>query len=91
VTVRFLADEDLDADIVAGLRLREPAIDIMDVKNAGLRAAEDAALLDLAAQQHRILVSHDRHTMTRHFGIGWPPENRLRVCSSVHSGAQLAR
>jgi hypothetical protein len=32
VTVRFLADEELDSDIIDGLRSREPAIDIPDVK-----------------------------------------------------------
>jgi hypothetical protein len=37
VTIRFLADEDLDADIINGLRDREPAIDILDMKDAGLR------------------------------------------------------
>jgi hypothetical protein len=37
VTVRFLADENLDTDIIQGLRAREPAIDILDVKTAGLR------------------------------------------------------
>lgn len=41
MTVRFLANEDLDADIVAGLRSREPAIDIVDVKTAGLRGTKD--------------------------------------------------
>jgi hypothetical protein len=66
VSVRFLADEDLDADIVEGLRSREPAIDILDVKSAGLRGTKDPALLDLAAQQDRILITHDRRTMTRH-------------------------
>jgi hypothetical protein len=34
VTVRFLADENIDVDIVQGLRSREPAIDILDVKSA---------------------------------------------------------
>ena len=67
MTVRFLADEDLNADIVDGLRSREPAIDILDVKTGGLRGSDDAALLELAAQQSRILISHDRNTMTRHF------------------------
>jgi hypothetical protein len=67
VTVRFLADEDLDADITNGLLSREPAIDILDVKNAGLRESEDPVLLELAAQQDRILITHDRHTMTHHF------------------------
>jgi hypothetical protein len=67
VTVRFLADEDLDSDIVEGLRFREPAIDVLDVKRAGMRGTPDATLLDLAAQQGRILITHDRRTMTRHF------------------------
>jgi len=40
VTVRFLADEDLDADIIDGLLAREPAIDILDVKNAGCEKAK---------------------------------------------------
>jgi hypothetical protein len=67
VTVRFLADEDLDADITEGLRSREPAIDILDAKKAGLRGTKDPVLLELAAQQERIVVSHDRRTMTRYF------------------------
>ena len=66
MTVRFLADEDLDAGIIEGLRSREPAIDILDVKSTGLRGTKDPALLELAAQQSRILITHDRHTMTRH-------------------------
>jgi hypothetical protein len=66
VTVRFLADEDLDAVIVAGLRSREPAIDIVDVKTAGLRGTKDPALLEIAAEQERILVTHDRRTMVSH-------------------------
>ena len=68
MTVRFLADEDLDADIIDGLLAREPAIDLLDVKNAGLRESEDPLLLELAANQDRILITHDRHTMTHHFG-----------------------
>ena len=67
VTICFLADEDLDADIIQGLRSAEPVIDILDVKTAGLRGMEDPALLERAAQQNRIVISHDRRTMTRFF------------------------
>ena len=67
MTIRFLADEDLSAAIVQGLRSRESAIDILDVKTAGLRGKKDPALLELAVQQDRILISHDRSTMTQHF------------------------
>lgn len=42
-------------------------MDILDVKTAGFRGSEDRALLALAAEQGRILLSHDRNTMTRHF------------------------
>lgn len=67
MSVRFLADEDLNSDIINGRRSREPAIDILDAKTAGLRGIEDPVLLDLAEQQGRIVISHDRRTMTRYF------------------------
>ena len=67
MTVRFLADEDVRNDIVRSLRSREPAIDLLDLKTARLRGMKDGAVLELAAQQHRIVISHDRETMTRHF------------------------
>jgi hypothetical protein len=56
VTVRFLAGEDVDINIVQGLRFRETAIDILDVKSAGLKGSEDPALLTLTAEQARILL-----------------------------------
>jgi Domain of unknown function (DUF5615) len=67
VIVRFLADEDLDADIIEGLLSREPAIDILDAKRAGLGGTKDQVLLEVAAQEERIVISHDRRTMTRYF------------------------
>jgi len=67
VTVRFLADEDLDSDIIRGLLSREPTIDVLDIKSADLRGSRDPVLLELAAEQDRILITHDRRTMTRHF------------------------
>ena len=67
MTVRFLADEDLHTGIIDGLRSREPAIDILDAKTAGLRGRKDPVLLDLAAQHERIVITHDRSTMTRFF------------------------
>jgi hypothetical protein len=51
VSIRFLADEDLDSDIIDGLRSREPAIDILDAKQARLRGTKDPVLLALAEEQ----------------------------------------
>jgi hypothetical protein len=67
VTVRFLADEDLDFGIIEGLLSREPGIEILDVKRGGLRRVPDQDLLEIAARDGWIVVSHDRRTMTRHF------------------------
>jgi hypothetical protein len=49
--------------LIEGLQSREPTIDVLDVKSAGLRGTADPALLELAAQEGRILITHDRRTM----------------------------
>lgn len=67
MSIRFLADEDVDANLLRGLQRREPAIDILDVKTSGLRETADPELLELAAQQDRIVITSDRNTMIRHF------------------------
>jgi hypothetical protein len=67
VIVCFLFDEDFNPAVVMGLRLLEPSIDILDVKTAGLRGTKDIALLELACSQGRVLISHDKQTMARHF------------------------
>jgi hypothetical protein len=66
VTVRFLADENLRGGILQGLQSREPAIDILDVKTGGLRGTKDPSLLEIAAKEDRVLVTHDRKTMPLH-------------------------
>ena len=68
MTVRSLADEDLDSDIIEGPRSREPAMDILNAKKTSLRGTKDPDLLEFAAQQERILISHDRRTMIRDLG-----------------------
>jgi predicted nuclease of predicted toxin-antitoxin system len=67
VKVRFQADADLNEDIVTGVLRREPSIDFQTAKEAGLRGLDDRSVLALAAKEGRILVTHDRKTMPRHF------------------------
>ena len=67
MTVKFLADEDLDARIADGLQSLEPTIDFLDLKAAGILRMSDPEVLALAAAEDRIVISHDRRTMTRHF------------------------
>jgi hypothetical protein len=67
MNVRFQADADLNEDIVAGVVRREPTIDFQTADEANLRGLPDPQVLALAAQENRILVTHDRRTMPRHF------------------------
>ena len=66
--IRFLADADLNEGIVAGCLRREPTMDFLSANEADLEGVPDPRVLALAAEQGRILVSHDFHTMPRHFG-----------------------
>ena len=65
--VRFQADADLNYLIVRKLRGREPGVDFQSAAQAGLAGLSDLQVLALAAQQGRLLVSHDETTMPRHF------------------------
>ena len=65
--IRFQADADLNEDIVTGVLRREPSIDFQTAGAANLRGLNDDQVLKLAADQGRIIVTHDRRTMARHF------------------------
>jgi len=62
--VRWLADENLNHDIVRGLLRRKPDLNIVRVQDAGLMGLDDPALLAWAAAQDRVLITHDVSTMT---------------------------
>jgi hypothetical protein len=62
----FLCDHDLNEAIYDGVRRREPVIEIIRVREVGLREASDPEVLEYAAQHGLIVVSHDANTMTAH-------------------------
>jgi hypothetical protein len=53
--------------VVAGLRRRRPAMDILTATQAGTLQLSDPAVLAWAQGHDRILLSHDQRTMPRHF------------------------
>jgi hypothetical protein len=67
VKVRFLANADLNQAIASGVVRREPAIDFLTAHAARLRMMKDPEVLAPAAEQQRVLVSHDVGTMPAHF------------------------
>lgn len=64
--LRLLADENLNRFIVSGVRDRVVAADFPRAQDLGLRGLADPELLEWAARENRIVVSHDVSTMTRH-------------------------
>lgn len=67
MTIRFQADADFNQNIVTGVLRREPTIDFQTALVANLEGLQDREVLELAAKEGRILVSHDRRTMPVHF------------------------
>ena len=66
--VSFQADADLNEDIVSGVLRRVPEIDFQMADELELASLPDPEVLALAANEGRILVTHDRRTMPIHFG-----------------------
>ena len=62
--IGLLADENFNNNIVRGVRLRDPDIDLVRVQDVGLSGADDPTVLEWAAEQHRILLTHDVATIT---------------------------
>ena len=60
---RFIADENFEFPVLEQLRLRNPEWDILSAQDAGLRSMPDAAVLERAARDRRILLTHDVRTM----------------------------
>jgi hypothetical protein len=67
MTVKFQADANLNQIILLAVRRREPALDFQTAMEGGLPGVNDPEVLARAAGERRILVTHDRKTMPRHF------------------------
>ncbi len=61
--LRLLSDENFNGDIVRGLLLYRPALNLLRVQDVGLQEADDPTILAWAATDNRILLTHDRATM----------------------------
>ncbi len=59
------ADENFNNDILRGLLRRDPSLDIVRVQDVGLAHASDPVVLEWAAQANRVLLTHDRNTVTK--------------------------
>jgi hypothetical protein len=62
----FGTDEDFNHHIVRGVLRRQTGLDIVRIQDVGLIEADDPVILQWAAQEKRILLTHDARTMPRH-------------------------
>jgi hypothetical protein len=67
VSILFQADNDLNKLIVAATFRREPAIDFRTAQSAQLDYLDDGTVIQRAASEGRILVTHDKRTLPKHF------------------------
>ena len=61
--IRFLADENFNGLIVRGLLRRQPGLDVLTAVDAELGGADDPTLLQWAAEQNRLILTHDARTL----------------------------
>lgn len=64
---KFLAHEDTNQLTIKWLRNRQPLVDVLTATEGGIIGLPDPEILRLAAASGRILITHDRGTMTAHF------------------------
>ena len=61
--LRLGADENFNNDIIRGVLRRTPTLDIVRVQDTVLLGADDPTVLDWAAREGRVLLTHDVRTM----------------------------
>jgi predicted nuclease of predicted toxin-antitoxin system len=90
--LRFLADENFNNDLLRALVRQLPDLDVVRAQDIVVSGADDPTLLAWAAQEGRILLTHDVRTIPRfayervRAGQPMPPKplsaTRSPTCSS---------
>ena len=83
--LRALADEHVHGAIVAGLRRR--GMDVDTVQERHLTGTHDEALLEIAASEHRLLLTYDTDLLT--IRAAWTSEARTHAGIVFWMGNQL--
>lgn len=64
--LKLLADEGFNQQIVRGVRQKQPDLDLVRVQEVGLTGKPDPEILEWAAKENRLLLTHDVTTMTHY-------------------------
>ncbi len=91
--LRLVADENFNNDIVRGLLRQRPDLDIVRVQDVGLSEADDPRILEWAAREARVLLTHDVTTITRYayerVRAGKPMPGVFEVSRQVQMGVAI--
>lgn len=66
--LRLLADENFNGRILRALRRQIPDLDVLRAQDTPLSGADDPTLLEFAAAENRIVLTHDIETLV---GYAW--------------------
>jgi Domain of unknown function (DUF5615) len=89
--IKLLADENLDNAIIRGLLRRDPDVDIVRVQDIGLSGEDDPIVLEWAANERRVLLTHDVATIT-HYAYERLVNNLIMPgVIEIHTDASIGR
>ncbi len=87
------ADENFNNNIVRGLLRRKPEVNVVRVQDAGLSGVDDPVVLEWAAKERRVLLTHDVATITRHaydrVRAGKPMPGVFEVAANIPVGVAV--
>lgn len=84
--VRLAADENFNYVIVRCILRRNSEVDIVRIQDAGLSGAGDPAVLEWAAREERVLLTHDVTTVIQ---AGNPMPGVFEVSRTVFIGLAI--
>jgi hypothetical protein len=91
--LQLAADENFNNDIVRGVLRRNPRLDIVRIQDVELSGASDEVVLEWAAREGRVLLTHDVSTLTRYacdrVKARLPMPGVLEVSRAVPVGAAI--
>jgi predicted nuclease of predicted toxin-antitoxin system len=61
----LMSDADFNHDVARALKRERPDLDLVGVADVGLLHADDPSILAWASGNGRIVITHDRNTMSR--------------------------
>ncbi|HRQ38234.1 MAG TPA: DUF5615 family PIN-like protein [Chloroflexota bacterium] len=64
--MKFAADENFDNRILRGLQRHLPDLDVVRIQDTAIAGADDSIVLEWAAREGRILLTHDEKTVPQY-------------------------